>query len=79
MLEIKTNIEKCVACKICELACSFHHKAAFCPEESSIKIHCGENTKIEISILPTCNCSKELEALCVEFCPRGAIKITGRD
>jgi Fe-S-cluster-containing hydrogenase component 2 len=68
--------EKCSGCRMCELACSFHHRGVFCPEASSITItrdyHHGE---IGVAIDSTCDlCGTESRPLCVRHCMYGALE-----
>ena len=75
------NADFCIDCKLCELACSFHHKNIFNPEISSIKIlDClRENIRIKIyekkeqgDINIKCDhCCGLEEEMCVKYCPMG--------
>ena len=71
------NSELCTGCRLCEVACSFHHCRTFDPEASSIKIYRDDNKgTISITILSTCDqCHNEAEPLCVTFCDRDALGI----
>lgn len=75
-MRILTNAEACYGCRICELACSFHHERAFSPEASSIRIsRDNQNGEIGLSIDSTCDlCKGEAQPLCVEYCIYGALK-----
>ena len=75
-MKIVRDAEACYGCHTCELACSFHHRQAFSPEFSSIKVLTSMRTGgIEWSIDSTCDsCDGEKEPLCVEYCLYGAIK-----
>jgi len=75
-LRILTDVEVCVGCRICELACSFHHNGAFSPDASSIKVsRDNQNGEIGLSIDSTCDlCQGEPQPLCVEYCVYGALK-----
>jgi len=66
--------EKCVGCRACELACSFHRTKEFCPESSSIRIFFTNDGDLEIDISSECNCSDKNNLPCVEFCPTQALK-----
>jgi len=82
--KLRTIPEKCAACDICELACSYHHSQSFSRSLSSIEIHKIESTgKVQISILEAkdpfrkaCDrCEGEEIPLCVKWCPVGAITV----
>jgi len=75
-IKITMDVDVCYSCRMCELACSFHHKRFFCPELSSIKISSDFQTgEIEMSINSTCDlCQGEAQPLCVEYCFYGALK-----
>ena len=82
--KLRTIPEKCAACDICELACSYHHAKSFSRSLSSIEIHKLESTgKVHISILEAkdpsrkaCDrCEDEKIPLCVKWCPVGAITV----
>ena len=77
VLSIIENSEMCTGCRLCEVACSFHHGRVFDPSQASIKIE-RDDTKgtISITILSTCDkCQNEEEPLCVTFCDRDALDI----
>jgi len=71
------NSELCTGCRLCEIACSFHHHRAFDPSQSSIQINRDDSKgMISITLLSTCDrCHNEEEPLCVKFCDRGALQI----
>lgn len=73
---IATNVAACTGCRMCELACSFHHKGAFSPELSSIKVSRNNRTaEIGLSIDNTCDlCQGEEQLQCVKVCCFGALK-----
>ncbi|MFC1951659.1 hypothetical protein ACFLYI_01275 [Chloroflexota bacterium] len=74
-MQILINAEACVGCRICEIACSFHHNHTFSPELSSIKIsRDNQNGEIGLSVDPTCDlCDGEDQLLCVKYCIYGVI------
>jgi carbon-monoxide dehydrogenase iron sulfur subunit len=76
ILKIAVDIEACYGCRICELACSFHHGGVFSPELSSIRVaKCNRTGQVEWSIGSTCDsCKGEAKPLCVEYCAYGALK-----
>lgn len=75
-MRIARNTEACVGCRLCELACSFHHTRGFSPEASSIRVSMdNQNGEIRLSIDSTCDlCKGEDRPLCIEYCLYGALK-----
>ena len=75
-MNILTDSSACCGCRVCELACSFHHTRIFSPEASSIRVsRDNENGENRISMDSTCDfCSGEVWPLCVEYCVYGALK-----
>ncbi len=75
MTMILTNEKACYTCRICELACSFHHEGVFRPESSSIKVsRNNQNGRIGLSIDSTCDlCQGEAQPLCIRYCAYGAL------
>ena len=73
---ILTDIEKCVGCRICELMCSFHHRGAFSPDLSSIKVSRNyQDGEFALDIDSTCDlCQGEEGPFCVKYCVYGALK-----
>ena len=69
--------DACYGCRLCELACSFHHRQAFSPDGSSIEIfRDNEQGKATLTIDTTCDmCDGEKEPLCVTYCLYGALKV----
>ena len=73
-MAIEVDPQKCIGCFCCTLACSFHHKHEFLPEESSVHILFDGEGAVRIEVLPSCDlCPKEERPLCIEFCPVGAV------
>jgi Fe-S-cluster-containing dehydrogenase component len=75
--KISVDLEKCCACRCCELACSFHHHKRFDPSCSSIRVHRedGKGT-LEISLISTCDgCAGERFPWCVRFCSSGCLQL----
>jgi len=70
------NPERCQGCRICEMACGFHHMGhkAFNPAASSTHITRDNDTAvITMSIDSTCDlCHGEETPLCVKYCAYGA-------
>ena len=83
MSAIQIRPERCGACNLCVLACSFHHIQAFSRRRSSIDILKNETEgSVEIVIREVARdgriacdgCSEEDSPLCAEWCPVGAIR-----
>lgn len=74
-MKLKIDQEKCVGCRTCEIACSFHHKKVCNPEYSSIRIVFLKNDQLDIRLLSNCDCNSSQIPLCIEFCPKKAINI----
>lgn len=72
---VSVNVDKCVGCRTCELACSFYNKGVFCPDESQVRICFTEKGELAIEVLDKCKCSGHEIPLCIEFCPTDAITI----
>lgn len=82
MTAIMTVAERCGACHLCVLACSYHHVGAFGRRFSSIRILKDEaQGEVEIAIAavgdgggPACDaCPDEAMPLCISWCPVGAL------
>lgn len=76
--------DRCGACNLCVLACSFHHEGAFGRRNSSIEIIKNEREgDVEIVIFdearhgrrPCDGCTTEERPLCVQWCPVGALSV----
>jgi Fe-S-cluster-containing dehydrogenase component len=90
MHHLEIDNKRCINCRTCELACSFHHKKSFDPSIASLKIR-GETSEVDISILffddmtrverhkrvPCDHCKSEILPFCVKYCPVGAIRAQG--
>lgn len=81
-LGIETRPERCAACHLCVLACSFHHEGAFGRRGASIDILKNEREgDVEIIIFgegqngrkPCDGCVSEDKPLCIVWCPAGAL------
>ena len=70
------NTKECYYCRMCELACSFHHSRTFAPNLSSIHVYSdNKNGEISWSIDTSCDlCQGEAKLLCIQYCVYGAIK-----
>jgi len=75
-MELVLNSEACNGCRICELACSFHHQRVFAPEYSSLKVSSDyREGKIHLSLEATCDfCLQESQPMCVQYCVTGALQ-----
>ncbi len=75
-VKITINTRACYGCRICELACSFHHQRLFSPELSSIRVlTCMRTGEISWSIDSTCDfCEGEEQPLCEKYCLYGSLK-----
>ena len=78
-MKLVTDAEACYGCRVCELACSFHHSGVFSPELSSVKVLNNYLTgEIQLSIDSTCDlCQGESQPLCVEYCLYGVLEEVG--
>jgi Fe-S-cluster-containing hydrogenase component 2 len=67
----------CYGCRVCQLACSFHHCGAFSPDRSSIKIKKSNRTGvIQWHMDAGCDlCEKEDQPLCIKYCSYGALQL----
>lgn len=78
---ILLNPERCKGCRICEVACGFHHTGhkAFDPSRSSTHISRDNDTAvITMTIDSACdNCNDEETPLCVKYCAYGARGVIG--
>lgn len=76
MARIARNASLCYGCKICQLACSFHHTGSFWPERSSIQVFRNPQTGIvHWSVDKTCDqCGREGQPLCVSYCSYEALR-----
>ena len=63
------DMNKCVGCGSCMLACSLANYGEFNPRKSRIQIHKNENHSIATPII----CEQCEKAPCVETCPTAAI------
>lgn len=75
-MKIIRDAKACYGCRMCELACSFHHEGVFSPEMSSIRVSRNNRTaEIKWFIVSTCDsCTGETQPLCVMYCAYGALR-----
>jgi carbon-monoxide dehydrogenase iron sulfur subunit len=66
---ILAHPQKCVACRLCEGACSFHHERTFQPAKSRIFVH---DFVDEAAYVPV-TCFHCADAPCLSNCPTYAI------
>ena len=87
----KVDTEKCIGCRACEIACSYHHRRVFNPRMASLEIQATEESPYISVVLyedmspqqregrfPCDHCRMESEALCIKYCPVGAIELDRR-
>ncbi|MHA1594391.1 MAG: hypothetical protein ACTSXJ_05620 [Candidatus Baldrarchaeia archaeon] len=67
-VRIEVHPEKCTACLLCQLACSFKNSRSFNPHKSYIRI-LRRGASIEISFLDGCRKCGE----CISWCVYGAL------
>lgn len=82
MARVQPHHERCTACNLCVLACSFHHEGSFGRRSTSISILKDEDEgRVDIVIhgedtsehLACDECRNEHRPLCVDWCPTGAL------
>lgn len=61
--------ENCTGCRLCEMACSFHHEQECSWTKSRIKILQGTEWAFDFPLL----CIQCAEAPCIESCPMDAL------
>lgn len=67
---VSVNPERCTACRICEIACSFHHHGEINPAKSRIRVNLfHEDFFFYPSVCNQCD-----DAWCVNICPNYALK-----
>ena len=62
---IEAISDKCTGCRLCEMACSFHHEKECSTAKSRIKILKGRQWAFDCPLL----CIQCAEAPCIESCP----------
>ncbi len=73
-LELRADL--CTACRACELACHYHHRATFGTAASSFHVDFdGATGVIRMQIDASCDgCGQERQPLCLRACTRDAIR-----
>lgn len=61
--------ERCTACRLCELACTFHHDGEFHPLRARLTVGIFPEENVYVPIV----CEQCEVAACQEACPAGAI------
>jgi len=61
--------EKCTACRLCELACTFHQEGEFHPLKARLTVGIFPEENVYVPIV----CEQCEVAACQEACPSGAI------
>jgi Fe-S-cluster-containing hydrogenase component 2 len=76
-MKIRYLADRCYACKICQIVCSFHHTGSFWPEKSSICVYRKYQEGLILwKIDPSCDgCPDEAEPMCVTYCQYGALRV----
>ena len=87
MSQLEIDVSKCIGCRTCQIACSFHHKKVFDPGIASLEVReTREWPKVSITLyrdlarrnmgnhLACDDCAGESIALCAKYCPVEAIK-----
>ena len=70
-MSITVTPERCVGCRLCELACSFAHQGSFNPQQAAIRVIFHDDGRLSISTTEVCAACRL--PLCAVFCPAGAI------
>jgi len=66
---VAVDPDKCTGCRLCEMACSFHHEQECNSTKSRIRILHGKEWAFDFPLL----CMQCAEAPCVESCPTKAL------
>jgi carbon-monoxide dehydrogenase iron sulfur subunit len=67
--QIEVNLEKCTACRICEIACSTHNFGEINPSKSRVKVKIISKDFFFYPVV----CKQCGTAPCVEVCPKDAL------
>ena len=77
-IRLAVDTDRCVGCRICELACSYYNEKWFSPEDSRIRVTFDDTGGVEIEIPDRCTCEAADQPLCVELCPSDALVVSAR-
>jgi len=74
--KLKFIDKNCYGCRMCQMACSFHHSGRFGLAGSSIRMRKGDGlTGMALSFDASCDsCKNRKVPYCVEYCPYGALQ-----
>ncbi len=72
------DVKCCIACHLCETACSFALVGAFQPSRAAVSVENDREELPVVRITDTCACTtcprdKNGQPLCVAFCPTEAL------
>ena len=67
--QLVVDPKRCVACRTCELVCSFEHNEEFNPRLANVSVFHYEEAAITVPIM----CLQCDEASCAKVCPTGAL------
>jgi anaerobic carbon-monoxide dehydrogenase iron sulfur subunit len=77
-MSIAVDVDLCVGCRLCELACSFARHGRFNPYESAVRVNFEDDGTLGIAVGSECAACRR--QLCAALCPTGAIEVlVGRD
>ena len=68
---LSIDVEKCTACRVCELVCSYKHEGVFAPSLSRIRVVRLHEKGLNVPVVCV-NCARPA---CLEVCPTGAVRI----
>lgn len=71
-MKLAFNAEKCIGCKLCQLACSATHEGVFNPQKARLKV--TSDYRPEGGLMIQAELCDYCQA-CVESCPTGAITL----
>jgi len=75
-MRLVLDVEKCIGCRSCTLACSAKHQGVFNPRKAHLRVidyYSEQGRKIELKTCKLFSCLK-----CVEACPVDAIGSNGK-
>jgi Fe-S-cluster-containing hydrogenase component 2 len=68
--QLAVDPKRCVACRSCELWCSFRHNEVFNPRLSRVSVFNFEASAVTVPVM----CLQCDESACVKVCPTGALE-----